>query len=106
METLEKYKNVLTAVSIALLLINLVATCSNNSNIKSLTKQVKILDTAVVEVKKRPVPLTDEQMRDAVRDETMETMYRGLIYEKDLDDRKTSLSQIRSDVDRIKVVKP
>lgn len=89
-----------------LLLINLVATCSNSSNVKVLTKQVKILDTAVVEVKKRPIPLTNEQIRDAVKDETAEIMYKFLIYENDLDSHKTSLSQIRSDVDRIKTVKP
>lgn len=85
-----------------LILLNLVSTCSSNSKVKSLTKTVRHLDSTVVELKARPIPMTDSQVRDAVKDESAEIMYKFLIYEDDLDKHKTSLSQIRSDIDRIK----
>lgn len=87
---------------IVLLLFQFINSCTTSSKIKSLSKSVKELDSAVVALKARPVPLTDRQVRDAVKDECMETMYKYLIYETDLDKGKTSLSQIRSDVDRTK----
>jgi len=99
---MEKYKNVISIATLVLLFLNLVATCTTNSKVKTLSKTVRDLDTVVTEVAARPIPLTDAQTRDAVRDECMETTYKYLIYENDLDRGKTSLSQIRSDVDRTK----
>lgn len=87
---------------IVLLLFQFINSCTTNSKIKSLSKSLKDLDSAVVALKARPIPLTEDQIRDAVKDECMETMYKYLIYETDLDKGKTSLSQIRSDVDRVK----
>jgi len=105
METLEKYKNVIMIGVAFLLLVNLAATCSSNSNVKALTKHVKQIDTVLVKIEARPAPLTDTQVRDAVKDESAEIMYKFLIYETDLDKGKTSLSSIRSDIDRIKASK-
>lgn len=99
---MEKYKNVISIATLVLLFFNLIATCTTNSKVKTLGKSVRELDTVITEVVKRPIPLTDAQVRDAARDECMETMYKYLIYENDLDKGKTSLSQIRSDVDRTK----
>jgi len=100
-----KEKKQLKIAIIALLVLavfQFVNSCTTGSRVKSLTKSVKELDSAVVVLKARPVPLTEAQVRDAVKDECMETMYKYLIYETDLDKGKTSLSQIRSDVDRVK----
>lgn len=101
--TNEKQQLKITIVAILVLLIfQFFNSCSTNSKIKSLTKTVKGLDSTVTVLKARPIPLTDQQVRDAVKDETMESMYKYLIYETDLDKGKTSLSQIRSDIDQIK----
>lgn len=99
---MEKYKMHMMVAILVLLFINLLTTCSNNSKTKSLAKKVSMLDSALVKLEARPVPLTDAQVRDAVKDECMESMYKYLIYETDLDKGKTSLSQIRSDIDRVK----
>jgi len=102
---MDKEKRQLKIAIISLIVLSLfqfINSCTTSSKVKSLTKTVKELDSAVVVLKVRPAPLTEAQVRDAVKDECMETMYKYLIYETDLDKGKTSLSQIRSDVDRVK----
>ncbi len=99
---MEKYKNYFFIVIGIIVILNFLNTCSVNSKLNTVSKAVKQLDTIVARLETRPFSLTDIQTRDAVKDECMETMYKYLIYETDLDKAKTSLSQIRSDIDRLK----
>lgn len=102
LKEVNKYTNVINIVSLAFLFFVFVQGCQQSSKNKQMLKMQVRVDSLVSELKRRPVPMTDQQVRDAVRDGSMESMYKYLIYEQDLDKGKTSLSQIRSDIDRLK----
>ncbi len=81
-----------------ILILVLAGNCSNSSKYEKLEKQVAVQDSLLKVVAARPenvAPLSEEQVRAIVSEESTESMYYFLQYEQALDNKEITLSQIK-----------
>ncbi len=94
MKNLEKIKNNSWWIILSLLLIIFLRQCGVNREIARIDKEIKSIDGSIDTLQKNCV--TQNQM-----EKTMNTaMFNFLIYEDDFDKGKTSLSEIKSKIEK------
>lgn len=93
-------KNYLTII-IVLFLTFLVSNCSNISKISSLKKETSSLnDSLSKRISNLEVKINSLPTQENVESYNRKLMYEFLIYEDDLDNRRTSLSKIKEELNR------
>lgn len=94
MKNLEKIKNNSWWITLSLLLIIFLRQCGVNREISRIDKEMKLINSSVDSLQKTCV--TTEQMEKTMNT----TMFNFLIYEDDFDKGKTSLSEIKSKIEK------
>ena len=97
----ETVQKITMGIAIFIAMTLLVSNCSQKKREQKILQAVQRIDTTLMILSKKE-SITEQQLRDVVKDESLETMYKFLIYEDDLDRGKTSLSTIRDNVDKLK----